>query len=111
MSDELVCSLDDIEDGAAKALVVRVEGKQRNVVALRRDPEFHVFINNCPHASQFLDAVPGKFIGPNPDHIRCGMHGALFRLSDGFCTAGPCEGESLKAVPIEVRGSDVFVVE
>ena len=29
-------------------------------------------------------------------------HGALFRLEDGVCVAGPCAGERLKPWPVAV---------
>jgi nitrite reductase/ring-hydroxylating ferredoxin subunit len=30
------------------------------------------------------------------------MHGARFRIADGYCVFGPCLGKSLAAVPVAV---------
>jgi len=33
--------------------------------------------------------------------IQCATHGALFRIRDGYCVAGPCAGQGL--IPLEVK--------
>jgi nitrite reductase/ring-hydroxylating ferredoxin subunit len=30
------------------------------------------------------------------------MHGAEFRIEDGHCTAGPCQGDTLDPFPVEL---------
>jgi nitrite reductase/ring-hydroxylating ferredoxin subunit len=37
------------------------------------------------------------------------MHGALFRPEDGFCVSGPCAGESLKQLKLELRDGAVWL--
>lgn len=105
-----ICRITDIKDADARGFVARVDGKQRNVVAARRADEVFVYINLCPHAGHLLDIVPDRFFGPDePDHLRCGVHGALFRVEDGYCISGPCEGISLRAIPVTIEDGDVFV--
>jgi nitrite reductase/ring-hydroxylating ferredoxin subunit len=41
----------------------------------------------------------------------CSSHGALFRISDGECVLGPCLGEKLMPLLIEVRDGDVFLMD
>ena len=36
-------------------------------------------------------------------------HGAQYRLTDGLCVHGDCEGDSLDALPIEEREGRIFV--
>ncbi len=38
-------------------------------------------------------------------------HGALFRIDDGRCLAGPCQGDRLEPFPIAVRDGVVYALE
>ncbi|MEE8263379.1 MAG: Rieske (2Fe-2S) protein, partial [Gammaproteobacteria bacterium] len=39
--------------------------------------------------------VPDQFLDETGNLLQCATHGALFRIEDGFCVAGPCTGASL----------------
>ena len=39
----------------------------------------------------------------------CATHGANFRIDDGFCTAGPCMGMSLRPLAAAIDGDEVVV--
>jgi nitrite reductase/ring-hydroxylating ferredoxin subunit len=39
------------------------------------------------------------------------MHGAEFRITDGMCIRGPCLGEALQPLLIQVNDGIVFVSE
>ena len=52
--------------------------------------------------SKPLAPLPDRYLTRDADRIFCGGHGALFRVEDGFCTAGPCAGESLEPWPVSV---------
>ena len=108
---ERLCALSDIEDGAAKALVARVDGKQRNIFIVRRGETILGYLNWCPHAQDFLDQIPGQFFNKDETRLRCGKHGALFDIETGACVLGPAEGQSLVRVPITVRDGDIHVGE
>ena len=56
-----------------------------------------------------LDWVPDQFLAPEKDMIQCATHGALFRIEDGHCLAGPCTGENLTPLPVHVEGGTVAV--
>ena len=34
--------------------------------------------------------------------LLCNMHGALFEVDTGYCVDGPCSGDSLTRLPIEI---------
>ena len=40
-------------------------------------------------------------------HIRCTWHGALFRIDDGACVAGPCTGQRLTPWPVTVTDGTI----
>ena len=111
MSDERICDADDLGEMEARGFVGRVGGMQRNIFAVRRHGEIYVYLNQCPHAGSLIDHIQGKFFAPDGVHLRCGMHGAVFRIEDGVCVDGPCEGASLKRLPSKIRDGSVFLVE
>jgi nitrite reductase/ring-hydroxylating ferredoxin subunit len=41
----------------------------------------------------------------------CCSHGALFARDNGLCIAGPCAGQSLTRIPVEVFGGFVMLEE
>jgi nitrite reductase/ring-hydroxylating ferredoxin subunit len=68
-------------------------------------------VNTCPHAGHPLNFRPHKFLTPDRNLILCASHGALFARDNGLCIAGPCPGQSLRAVPIEVLEEYVLLAE
>ena len=69
------------------------------------------FVNTCPHAGHPLDLRPNRFLTPDRSLILCSSHGALFTRDEGLCIAGPCPGQSLKRVPVEVVGEYVMLAD
>ncbi len=86
----------DLEDGTALLLIRRGE----SVVAWR---------NSCPHRGIRLEWQPNQFLDYEKQFIQCATHGALFGIDDGICIAGPCPGEQLEALPVEVRDGEVWL--
>jgi nitrite reductase/ring-hydroxylating ferredoxin subunit len=77
-----------------------------------RDPAGAVraWLNVCPHAGRRLDWAPGKFLRAKDGALVCAAHGASFDLANGECIAGPCRGERLRDIAVEVRDDDVWLV-
>ena len=65
--------------------------------------------NWCPHWGVDLDMGEGRFYAKKVDRIFCKNHGALFRIHDGFCDAGPCASESLERFDVRVEGDELVV--
>lgn len=69
-----------------------------------------VFENRCPHAGTPLNLFDDRFMDLSGTHLICRTHGARFRVTDGFCTLGPCKGQSLRPVAHEIRDGGVYTV-
>ena len=67
------------------------------------------YLNRCEHIPIPLDGGSREFFDPEGEHLRCGTHGALYRLSDGLCVAGPCTGDSLAELPLRIVDGWVYV--
>ena len=98
------CALRELPDGGAKGFDWDGGGYARCGFLVRRGDEVHAYRNECPHAGNRLDWKPDAFLTKDCSLIMCSVHGANFRIRDGFCVAGPCMGRSLTA--LEVRLAD-----
>ncbi|GAA5004649.1 Rieske 2Fe-2S domain-containing protein [Pseudoluteimonas lycopersici] len=101
-------ALDAIEDGGLVEVEGSVEGDAESLILHRDGERVRAWFNVCPHAGRRLDWAPGKFLRSG-GLLVCAAHGASFELASGECVAGPCRGESLRAVAVEVRDGSVHL--
>jgi nitrite reductase/ring-hydroxylating ferredoxin subunit len=79
------------------------------VFAVRREGEVFVYLNRCPHRGVALEWQPDQFLDPSASLIQCATHGALFLIESGECVAGPCAGQSLRAIPCREDAQGIWV--
>ena len=92
-----------IEDGGFLEVEAMLEGGDAESLILHRDGDaVRAWLNVCPHAGRRLDWAPGRFLKSKAGELVCAVHGATFELQDGVCVAGPCRGDSLRAVAVEI---------
>ncbi|MBP6816393.1 MAG: Rieske 2Fe-2S domain-containing protein [Burkholderiaceae bacterium] len=75
------------------------------LVVLRHANGVVGYLNRCPHAGipmNFSDDVFCLIESDGQRDLLCPHHSALFRLPQGECHDGPCRGDRLTAVPLEV---------
>ena len=68
-----------------------------------------VYVNACPHIGTPLDWVPDRFLSADGSRIVCATHGAEFAIADGECLRGPCLGDRLEPVKIQIKDGTLFV--
>lgn len=105
-----LCRIDDIPDGGAKGFGPG-PGGFTGLFAVRRGQEVVVYVNACPHIGVPLDWTPDRFLSGDGSRIVCATHGAEFRIGDGLCLRGPCLGDRLEAVMIQINDGVVLVPE
>ena len=69
------------------------------------------YVNYCPHAGHPLNMRPNRFLTPDGNLILCCSHGALFARDNGLCIAGPCQGQRLSPIPVDVVSGYVLLAE
>lgn len=92
--------LDLIEDGAARNFVLDIGGRHFHGFVVRQGDAVHGYMDRCPHRGVPLARELDAYMSPLRDLIACGWHGALFRVRDGRCVAGPCTGAQLTPWPV-----------
>ena len=80
-----------------------------DLFVVRFGTEVRAYLNSCPHTGGPLDWVPDQFLSLDRQHMQCATHAALFRWQDGACVAGPCAGDTLTALPVDVVDGRVLL--
>ncbi len=101
--------LDRLQDGALLEVEVVLGGDAQSLILHRRGDAVRAWLNVCPHAGRRLDWAPGQFLLSRDGLLVCAAHGASFELEQGSCVAGPCRGDALRAVPVEVHDGQVWL--
>ena len=103
------CELAVLSDPGSKGGTLLHEGGELEVLLVRRGDEVFAYQNWCPHTGVNLEWQPDQFLDLTNRYIQCATHGALFRLTDGFCLRGPCAGRSLKPLRAVIEAGQVFI--
>ena len=110
----VICAMDSIERGDARAFSLsRIdeegETKPFSIVILRTERDAYFgYVNACPHFNISLNWREPKFLNGAGDRFYCINHYAQFRIADGYCDEGVCEGHWLTPVAVRVEDGRVL---
>ncbi|WP_334177432.1 Rieske 2Fe-2S domain-containing protein [Pseudoxanthomonas sp.] len=102
-------ALNDILDGGFAEVEAVINDDAESLILFRDGDDVRAWLNVCPHAGRRLDWAPRQFLKSKEGHLVCAAHGASFELVGGDCVAGPCRGDSLRAVAVQVRDGEVWL--
>ena len=109
LNREPLVSLDALAEGALAEVEAVLDGDAESLVVYRQGTAVRAWLNVCPHAGRRLDWAPGQFLKSREGHLVCAAHGAAFELEGGQCVSGPCRGDALRLVAVEVRDGQVWL--
>ena len=101
-----LCRVEDLPEGCVRGFALP-EAPRVEVIVMRDGDALRAYRNRCPHRGTPLNLTPDHFLDATGDFMVCSTHGALFRLEDGYCVAGPCQGDTLSS--LETRIADGVV--
>lgn len=106
-----ICRLDDVADPGAKEFEIENNAGQKWYgFVVRKGEDVYAYANSCPHTGAMLNWGPDRFLTRGGEQIMCGVHGATFEIETGYCTAGPCQGQSLRDLEVSVEEGVVKIV-
>lgn len=101
----------DVAEGkTVKFSFPRGDGKLIEGFLARFQGTLVAYENRCRHLPVSLDFHDGRFFSPDGQYFICQNHNATYEPLTGLCVRGPCEGQSLKALKIEVAQGDVWLI-
>jgi len=104
-----LCRLEEIPEGEGIGLALGQGEARRLIFVVRQGTRVHGYVNSCPHIGTPLDMVPDRFMTTDKRHILCMTHGARFRVYDGYCFTGPCQGRSLAKLALALKDGEVLL--
>mgnify|MGYP003654028503 CR=1 FL=1 len=109
-----ICRVEDVPKGRAIAREISLEERKLVILLvaqdIRGDEQYSAFLNSCPHTGVQLEWRPGDFMDPSNSYLQCSMHGALFQTGSGVCIEGPCVGDKLYKLDIELRNGIIYLL-
>ena len=95
-----LCRLDEVPEPGAKGFDFRAGEALFAGFVVRKGGKLYGYVDQCPHAGWPLAPFPDRYLTRDHQRLFCSGHGALFRIEDGICTAGPCAGAALEPWPV-----------
>ena len=84
----------------------------RTIFITQRDGAYYAYNNLCPHLQTELEFLENQFLDRDGEYIECSTHGALFDVESGQCISGPCQGDFLEKVKIDVHSDGgIYIVK
>jgi nitrite reductase/ring-hydroxylating ferredoxin subunit len=105
----VLCSLAELDETGSRGFAVGEGDWPLRGFIVKTPQGVAAFVNYCPHAGHPLNFRPHRFLTPDGALILCGSHGALFARDTGLCILGPCAGQSLTRIPVDVVNGFVML--
>ncbi len=107
-----VCREEEMREGVVRTARLGHDDDGLPIMAMLLRDESGAIVayrNLCRHLPVPLDGGTGELLSEDGMHLVCGTHGATYRLHDGYCVDGPCEGMALQQLYVREAGGDIFV--
>jgi nitrite reductase/ring-hydroxylating ferredoxin subunit len=108
-SDEWRCAAATVPPGQSATFRLEHAGRTVQGFVVNHDGHYRAYVNRCPHVGTPLDLWPNEFFTEDGRALICSTHGAVYDPIDGLCTAGPCVGDRLAALPLILDGETLVV--
>jgi nitrite reductase/ring-hydroxylating ferredoxin subunit len=102
---KFLCKLSELENNQSKGFEIE---NDLSVFLVKKGDQVFGYKNFCPHLGVNLEWQKDQFLDSTNTLIQCAMHGALFSIESGLCVSGPCRGQHLQPIDIELKGNDIF---
>lgn len=104
-----ICMMEEIPEREARSF----ETEDGDIIFItQRDGAFYAYQNLCPHLQVELEFLENQFLDPDQEFIQCSTHGALFEVETGLCISGPCQGDTLQKIEIQVHSDGgIYLVD
>lgn len=103
LQPQRLCRLDDLADPGSRSFSLQMlSDRIEDIFLVRRGTDVFAYRNHCPHTGSPLDWQPHQFLNLDRSLIQCATHSALFRINDGYCVKGPCVGQALTSLEVNL---------
>lgn len=105
----VVVSKKNFEELSARPFQAKLRGRLFHGIVVKKGGKYYAYQNLCQHLPITLDLQDGEFFTHDKSHLQCHMHGAMYEIETGYCTAGPCQGATLNALALKEEESRLVI--
>lgn len=106
-----ICQRNSQKELLTKEFTLKNDGLSKDAFLIYFKRHFYAYENSCPHTGVTLNWQEGQFFSHDGLFIQCSLHGALFEPNTGVCIRGPCLGDCLKSINIEVTDDAIYITD
>lgn len=110
MEELTIGSFADLDDPGCREFRIGEGDWPFKGFAVRKGNTVFAYQNFCMHVGHPLNWQPDRFLTEDGNQIVCASHGALYDIETGLCTSGPCPGQQLRPVQVEIRDGNIVVI-
>jgi nitrite reductase/ring-hydroxylating ferredoxin subunit len=110
VSRQKIARVSELPEGESLKFEFTRNGKLVEGFVARYQNALVAYENRCRHLPLSLDYGDGQFFSRDGKHLVCQNHNALYEPLTGLCVRGPCEGESLKPLKIEIIQDEIWLL-
>ena len=104
---KFICTSAALDEGQSRGFKIG----SLALLAIRKQGQVYLYENRCPHRGVPLEWVADQFLDHSGSLIQCSTHGALFLIDSGECVAGPCAGQSLRALACTEDSKGIWLTD
>jgi nitrite reductase/ring-hydroxylating ferredoxin subunit len=108
--EQQVARVEEVPHGSSKKFILSCKGRQIEGFVVNYHGSFYAYRNRCCHIPMPMDWFENQFLSEDGRYIICATHGATYDPETGECVAGPCPGEYLERLPLQILNGTIFVV-
>lgn len=104
-----IARADEVAEGGTMKFQYLSGGRMAEGLLARFRGKLVAYENRCRHHPVHLDFGTGRFFTAEGDFFICQTHNAIYEPDTGLCVRGPCEGQSLNKLEIEIVEGEVWL--
>ncbi|NIO11959.1 MAG: Rieske 2Fe-2S domain-containing protein [Deltaproteobacteria bacterium] len=104
---QVIGTADELAHGTTKKFNLTCGGKSVECLLACYQGKLFAYANRCRHFPLSMDWVDNHFFSNDKRYLICANHGAIYEPTSGECVWGPCYGEFLMNIPIEISDGKV----
>jgi nitrite reductase/ring-hydroxylating ferredoxin subunit len=105
----VVARVNELQPGTVKKFWLICQKYRLDAILINDQGHYYAYVNRCRHMPTPLDFVRDEFFSDDRRYLQCYTHGALYEFASGLCVSGPCKGESLYRLPVQIDRGEVLV--
>ncbi|MFA7553747.1 MAG: Rieske (2Fe-2S) protein [Spongiibacteraceae bacterium] len=100
-----ICHIDEIPEQSCKGFTLDAD----SYFVIKKNHQIYAYRNRCPHLGIELNWEEDKFLDFDGMLIQCSTHGALFLIESGECVSGPCLGQQLEPITVQIIDQHIII--